>query len=146
MYTLLSTCLDKIDVHGVLDTVRSGLEDQHDIKMLAYLMLVRLGKVAPTAVMQSKFYYYDYIYVWNYIVLTTSIQKKQCYVIIELDDLVDPLKSTLDFKMRSNAVKQEVEKNQELVRATLRCMVGLANLSYTGNLFFITLEKYNFFL
>ncbi|KAI7858974.1 armadillo-type protein [Circinella umbellata] len=102
MYTLLSTCLDKIDVHGFLDTVRSGLEDQHDIKMLAYLMLVRLGRVAPTAVMQK------------------------------LDDLVDPLKSTLDFKMRSNAVKQEVEKNQELVRATLRCMVGLANLSYTG--------------
>ncbi|KAI9276714.1 armadillo-type protein [Phascolomyces articulosus] len=102
MYTLLSTCLDKIDVHGFLDTVRSGLDDQHDIKMLAYLMLVRLGKVAPTAVMQK------------------------------LDDLVDPLKSTLDFKMRSNAVKQEVEKNQELVRATLRCMVGLAGLSDPG--------------
>ena len=52
-----------------------------------------------------------------------------------MDDLVDPLKSTLDFKMRSNAVKQEVEKNQELVRATLRCMVGLANLSDTGNVY-----------
>ncbi|KAI9488039.1 armadillo-type protein [Zychaea mexicana] len=102
MYTLLSTCLDKIDVHGFLDTVRSGLEDQHDIKMLAYLMLVRLGKVAPTAVMQK------------------------------LDELVDPFKATLEFKMRSNAVKQEVEKNQELVRATLRCMVGLAGLSEPG--------------
>ncbi|KAI8139309.1 armadillo-type protein [Fennellomyces sp. T-0311] len=102
MYTLLSTCLDKIDVHGFLDTVRSGLDDQHDIKMLAYLMLIRLGKVAPTAVMQK------------------------------LDDLVDPLKITLEFKMRSNAVKQEVEKNQELVRATLRCMVGLAGLSDPG--------------
>lgn len=61
MYTLLNTCLDKIDVYGFLDRVRVGLDDQHDIKMLAYLMLIRLGKVAPTAVTQSKFpYFYSY--------------------------------------------------------------------------------------
>jgi cullin-associated NEDD8-dissociated protein 1 len=54
MYTLLSTCLDKIDVYGFLDHIRVGLDDQHDIKMLAYLMLIRLTKVAPTAVAQSK--------------------------------------------------------------------------------------------
>lgn len=54
MYTLLATCFDKIDVHTFLDKVRTGLEDQHDIKMLAYLMIIRLAKVAQTAVMQSK--------------------------------------------------------------------------------------------
>jgi cullin-associated NEDD8-dissociated protein 1 len=99
MYTLLSTCLDKIDVYGFLDRVKVGLDDQHDIKMLAYLMLIRLGKVAPTAVTQR------------------------------LDDLIEPFKVTLDFKMRSNAVKQEVEKNQELVRAALRCIVALTAIS-----------------
>ncbi|KAL0093191.1 TATA binding protein interacting protein [Phycomyces blakesleeanus] len=99
MYTLLGTCLDKIDVHGFLDRVRAGLEDQHEIKMLGYLMLIRLSKIAIRAVTQK------------------------------LDDLVSPFKSTLDFKMRSNAVKQEVEKNQELVRATLRCIVALSGLS-----------------
>lgn len=99
MYTLLNTCLDKIDVYGFLDRVRVGLDDQHDIKMLAYLMLIRLGKVAPTAVTQR------------------------------LDDLVTPLKTTLDFKMRSNAVKQEVEKNQELIRAALRCILALTHIS-----------------
>ncbi|KAG2206299.1 hypothetical protein INT47_007313 [Mucor saturninus] len=99
MYTLLNSCLDKIDVYGFLDHVRVGLDDQHDIKMLAYLMLIRLGKVAPTAVTQR------------------------------LDDLVAPLKATLDVKMRSNAVKQEVEKNQELIRAALRCIISLNNLS-----------------
>lgn len=31
--------------------------------------------------------------------------------------------------MRSNAVKQEVEKNQELVRAVLRCIIALNPLS-----------------
>ncbi|KAI9310911.1 armadillo-type protein [Dichotomocladium elegans] len=102
MYTLLSTCLDRIEIHGFLDRVRAGLEDQHDIKMLTYLMISRLVRVAPTAVQQR------------------------------LDDFVDPLKATLDTKMRSNAVKQEVEKNQELVRATLRCMVSLNALSDAG--------------
>lgn len=46
-----------------------------------------------------------------------------------MDDLVAPLKATLDVKMRSNAVKQEVEKNQELIRAALRCIIALNNLS-----------------
>ncbi|KAI8987133.1 armadillo-type protein [Pilobolus umbonatus] len=99
MYTLLSTCLNKIDIHAFLERVRSGLDDQHDIKMLVYLMLIRLAKVAPTAVAQK------------------------------LDDLISPFKTTLDFKMRSNAVKQEVEKNQELIRAALRCIHSLSALS-----------------
>ncbi|KAF7722886.1 Cullin-associated NEDD8-dissociated protein 1 [Apophysomyces ossiformis] len=102
MYTLLGTCLDKLDIYGFLERVRVGLEDQHDIKMLTYLMLIQLSKIATTAVSQK------------------------------LDDLVAPLKATLDFKMRSNAVKQEVERNQELVRATLRCIVSLAVLSDPG--------------
>ncbi|KAI8644343.1 armadillo-type protein [Parasitella parasitica] len=99
MYTLLSTCLDKIDVYGFLDRIRAGLDDQHDIKMLACLMLIRLSKVAPTAVSSR------------------------------LDDIIEPFKAILDFKMRSNAVKQEVEKNQELIRAVLRCIVAVSPLS-----------------
>ncbi|RCH96938.1 Cullin-associated NEDD8-dissociated protein 1 [Rhizopus azygosporus] len=98
LYTLLSNSLDKIDTHSFLERVTAGLTDQHDIRMLAYLMLIRLSKVAPTTVIQK------------------------------LDDLVDPLKVTLDFKMRSNAVKQEVEKNQELIRADLRCIYALSPL------------------
>ncbi|KAI8337575.1 armadillo-type protein [Chlamydoabsidia padenii] len=103
LYTLLSTCLDKIDIYGYLDCVRTGLNDQHDIKMIVYLMLSRLGKVASTAVSQR------------------------------LDLFVPPMKATLDFKIRSNAVKQELEKNQELVRATIRCIVSLSDLGETGN-------------
>ncbi|KAI8071314.1 armadillo-type protein [Gongronella butleri] len=103
LYSLLSTCLDKMDIHGYVDCVRAGLTDEHDIKMLVYLMLTRLSKVAPTAVCQK------------------------------LDDFVVPLKATLDVKLRSNAVKQEMEKNQEVVRATLRCIASLSNIADTGN-------------
>ncbi|ORX60348.1 TIP120-domain-containing protein [Hesseltinella vesiculosa] len=103
LYSLLSTCLDKIDIHGYITSVQIGLEDQHEIKMLVYLMLIRLGKVAPTAVCQK------------------------------LDDFVAPMKATLDTKLRNNAVKQEMEKNQEVVRATLRCITSLSNVADTGN-------------
>jgi cullin-associated NEDD8-dissociated protein 1 len=53
MYTLLETCLDKVDVYAFLDRVKAGLEDQHEIKVLAHLMIIRLAHVAPTAVEQS---------------------------------------------------------------------------------------------
>jgi hypothetical protein len=53
MYTLLETCLDKVDIYAFLDRVRAGLEDQHEIKVLAHLMIIRLAHVAPTAVDQS---------------------------------------------------------------------------------------------
>lgn len=51
---------------------------------------------------------------------------------IELDDAVEPLKSTLNHKVKQTAVKQEVEKNQELVRSALRCIAVLAKLSESG--------------
>lgn len=54
IYTLQATCPDKLDVVECLDRIKIGLDDQHDIKMLVYLMLIRLSKVAPTAVCQRK--------------------------------------------------------------------------------------------
>jgi len=99
MYTLLETCLDKVDVYAFLDRVRAGLEDQHEIKVLAHLMIIRLAHVAPTAVDQK------------------------------IDDMTGPLKATIDFKVKGNAVKQEVEKNQELVRSALRAVAALSKLA-----------------
>ncbi|OZJ05135.1 hypothetical protein BZG36_01399 [Bifiguratus adelaidae] len=99
MYSLLGNCLEKIDVFAFLDRVLLGLSDEHDVKILCYLMLNRLEVVASTAVTQR------------------------------LDAAAEPLKKTLDHKPKGNAVKQEVEKNQELVRSALRCIASLARLS-----------------
>lgn len=121
MYALLGY-FDSIDANDFLDRVRDGLNDQHDIKMLAYLMLGRLAKIVPNAIQQRKFKKdkAETFFLFN----ITSI--------VGLDEYAEPLKTTLDFKMRSNAVKQEVEKNQELVRATLRCIVSLQGLEHSG--------------
>jgi len=59
MYTLLDSCLDRIDIFEFLKHVEDGLNDHYDIKMLTYLMLVRLAHLCPSAVLQRKFYLFD---------------------------------------------------------------------------------------
>lgn len=54
MYTLLETCLDKLEIYSFLTRVIDGLSDQHDIAILSHTMLIRLARVAPTAVTQSE--------------------------------------------------------------------------------------------
>lgn len=56
MYTLLGTCLDRLDVFEFLRHVEDGLRDHYDIKMLTYLMCARLAQLCPAVVLQSKFY------------------------------------------------------------------------------------------
>ena len=41
MYTLLDTCIDRLDIFEYLNHVIDGLKDHYDIKMLTYLMVAR---------------------------------------------------------------------------------------------------------
>jgi len=102
MYTLLETCLDKLEIYSFLTRVITGLSDQHDIAILSHNMLIRLAHVAPTAVTQR------------------------------LDETVDPLKGTLTHRMKDNAVKSEIDKNNELCRSAIRVVVTLSKLA-TGH-------------
>uniref|UniRef100_A0A915K9S7 TATA-binding protein interacting (TIP20) domain-containing protein n=1 Tax=Romanomermis culicivorax TaxID=13658 RepID=A0A915K9S7_ROMCU len=95
MYTLLETCLERLDIFEFLQHVEDGLKDHYDIKMLTYLMLIRLANLCPTQVLQR------------------------------LDRLVEPLKQTCSAKVKANAVKQEFEKQDELKRCALRSLVAL---------------------
>lgn len=55
MYTLLDSCLDRLDIFEYLDYLEHGLRDHYDIKMLTYLMVSRMAQIVPSAVLQSKF-------------------------------------------------------------------------------------------
>lgn len=70
-------------------------KDHYDIKMLTYLMLIRLAALCPTQVLQR------------------------------LDRLVDPIKQTCVAKVKANAVKQEYEKQDELKRCAMRAVLAL---------------------
>ncbi len=45
-----------------------------------------------------------------------------------MDRLIDPLRNTCSQQVKTNAVKQEYEKNDELKRSALRALVALLNI------------------
>jgi len=96
LYTLLETCIDKIEISTFVEHLVAGLGDTYDIKLLCQLMLVRLALSAGVAMLTS------------------------------LDVLVEPLKKTITSKAKENAVQQEVEKNDELVRSALRAVAAIS--------------------
>lgn len=98
MYTLLDSCLDRLDIFEFLQHVEDGLKDHYDIKMLTYLMLVRLAHLCPSAVLQR------------------------------LDRLVEPLRATCTTKVKAHSVKQEFEKQDELKRSALRAVAALLSI------------------
>lgn len=95
MYTLLDSCMDRLDVFEFLVHLENGLNDHYDIKMLTYLMLVRLSHLCPSAILQH------------------------------LERIVEPLKVTCNTKVKANSVKQEFEKQEELKRSAMRAVSAL---------------------
>jgi len=98
MYTLLDTCLDRVNIPAFVANLVGGLKDNYDIKNLAHLMLVRLASVCGPALLEG------------------------------LDQLVEPLRQTLSSKPKESAVKQEVERNDELIRSALRAIYSITRI------------------
>ncbi|XP_046881587.1 cullin-associated NEDD8-dissociated protein 2 isoform X1 [Hypomesus transpacificus] len=98
MYTLLDSCLDRLDLLIFLDHVEEGLKDHYDIRMLTFLMLARMSSLCPDAVVQR------------------------------LDRLVEPLKATCTTKVKAGSVKQEFEKQEELRRSAMRAVAALLTI------------------
>jgi len=98
MYTLLDTCVARLDIFEFLSHVQDGLKDHYDIKMLTYLMVARVSQLCPGAVLQK------------------------------LEKLVDPLKLTCTTKVKANSVKQEYEKQDELKRSAMRAVAALLHI------------------
>ncbi|XP_019849564.1 PREDICTED: cullin-associated NEDD8-dissociated protein 1-like [Amphimedon queenslandica] len=95
MYTLLETCLTRIDVFEFINHVEDGLRDHYDIKMLTFLLLVRLSYLRPTTVLQR------------------------------IEKLLEPLRATVQSRVKANSVKQEFEKQEEMKRSAIRCVIAL---------------------
>jgi len=45
-----------------------------------------------------------------------------------LDVLVEPLRQTLTQKVKDSAVKQQIERNEELIRSALRAVVAVSRI------------------
>jgi len=105
LYTLLDTCLSKLDLHEFLGRVIQGLADDSDeIKVICHMMLFRLPQLAPAAVSQR------------------------------LDEITPLLeKSMKGATVTKDTVKQDLERAAELQRSTLRAIVALSKVTGSGN-------------
>jgi len=92
MDTLLDGCPDRLELPQFLLRLIDGLKDDHDIKVLCHIMLRKLA-AAPNGA---------------------------AVVVASLDALVEPLRATVCATLKDNAVKQQVERHEELVTSGMR--------------------------
>ena len=114
MLTLMETSLSHIPSGEFTSHIIEGLADQaHDIKILSQVMLQKLGRAHPNAL------------------------KMQASRISEL------LRKILETKPKANAVKQELEKYEELVHTTVKTVVLVESI---GDIFsdLVLYTKQNF--
>lgn len=102
IYTLLDTCLSYLNINEICSSLLlAGLQDTHEIKLLAHMHIVRLAKLAPV------------------------------YLRRNLEPLVQPMAEDLAVVLKETALRQEFEKHSELVRSTLRAVASLEAISET---------------
>uniref|UniRef100_A0A166GKY0 TATA-binding protein interacting (TIP20) domain-containing protein n=1 Tax=Daucus carota subsp. sativus TaxID=79200 RepID=A0A166GKY0_DAUCS len=98
--TLLDGCLHQMNPSSfIIPYLRSGLDDHYDVKMPCHLILSKLADKCPSAVLAV------------------------------LDSLVDPLQKTINFRPKQDAVKQEVDRNEDMIRSALRAIASLNRIS-----------------
>ncbi|XP_074579809.1 cullin-associated NEDD8-dissociated protein 1 [Curcuma longa] len=98
--TLLDSCLDQMNPSTfIVPYLISGLSDHYDVKMPCHLILSKLADKCPAA------------------------------VVAVLDSLVDPLEKTISHKPKADAVKQEVDRNEDMIRSAFRAIASISRIS-----------------
>lgn len=99
VHSLLDPFFASMDVSSIFDIIIRGLADVQEIKTLCFLMISYLATAAPEQ--------------------TAS----------RLDSLTELLSKIMATKLKEAAVKQDREKDQELKRLAMRCVVSLSPLA-----------------
>lgn len=86
----METAFSRINTLVLYDRVIAGLKDEHDIRALCNLMLTKLVVLDPEETSRR------------------------------LDAIADCFRSILSTKLKDNAVKQEIEKQDEAIKSVLR--------------------------
>lgn len=91
----METAFSRINILDFYDRIIAGLKDEHDIRALCNLMLNKLVVLDPDETARR------------------------------LDPIADCFRVTLSIKLKDTAVKQEIEKQDEAVKSTLRSTLNL---------------------
>lgn len=93
----METAFSRINTLEFYDRIIDGLGDEHDIRSLCNLMLTKLIILDPAETARR------------------------------LDAIADKFRPVLHVKLKENAVKQEIEKQDEAIKGVLRVTVLLHN-------------------
>lgn len=97
--SLLEVVPKALDPAALAATLKTGLGDQYDVKITAHSILSRTCAAAPAVVVQ------------------------------ELDAVVEQLEKTLTEKLKQDAVKQDVDRQKEMVRSALRAVHSIEGIA-----------------
>lgn len=95
LYTILDSAAAQFDVATFIENALKGLVDHYDIQLVSFVIFARLAQHYPEDVLRR------------------------------LDDITDKLTVTIDATTKQNAVKQEIEKSDELKRSAVRSIFAL---------------------
>lgn len=93
----METAFSRMNILDFYDRIVAGLQDEHDIRALCNLMLTKLVVLDPEETARR------------------------------LDAMAGCFRTTISIKLKDNAVKQELAKQEEAVRSTLRISLLLHN-------------------
>ncbi|EFJ52089.1 hypothetical protein VOLCADRAFT_79240 [Volvox carteri f. nagariensis] len=96
-------CRDRLEPVPFLAALESGLGDHADVKMPCHTTLSKLVATDPGAVLAAA------------------------------DRLVVPLEKTLTTRLKSDAVKQEIDRHEDMLRSCLRCVDALEHVPGSDN-------------
>ncbi|GIL73243.1 hypothetical protein Vretimale_4847 [Volvox reticuliferus] len=100
---LSDCCRDRLEPGPFLAALESGLGDHADVKMPCHTTLSKLVATDPGAVLAAA------------------------------ERLVVPLEKTLTTRLKSDAVKQEIDRHEDMLRSCLRCVDALEHVPGSDN-------------
>ncbi|KAG2500009.1 hypothetical protein HYH03_002291 [Edaphochlamys debaryana] len=100
---LADSCRYRLEPGPFLAALESGLGDHADVKMPCHATLSKLAATDPGAVLAAS------------------------------ERLVPPLERTLTTRLKSDAVKQEIDRHEDMLRSCLRCVDALAHVPGADN-------------
>ncbi|GAO16982.1 uncharacterized protein UV8b_06690 [Ustilaginoidea virens] len=105
LYALMETAFTRINNIDFYDRVVAGLKDDNDIRQLCNLMVTKLIVIDPDETARR------------------------------LDSIAEAYRGVLSVKLKDNAVKQDVEKQEEAIKSVLRVtlLLGEKMKAMTGN-------------
>ncbi|KAM3254061.1 hypothetical protein ACQJBY_047904 [Aegilops geniculata] len=127
--TLLDSCLDQLNPSSfIVPFLLSGLGDHYDVKMPCHLILSKLADKCPSAVLAGFAVIKDLQSDVSYVV--TAFSNIYYYDPVSvLDSLVEPLEKTIVHRPKGDAVKQEIDRNEDMIRSALRAIAALSRIS-----------------